>query len=301
MGLNTDGTWDLNKLRAFVVVARHESVTRAALELSISQSPLSRQMIALEEELGFALFIREKRRIRLSPAGHSFLEDAKRLLESTEAARRRAADVAAGRAGTITIGYVDGAVHAGVVQRDLALLRAHAPRSAVRLLPLSSSQQAEALRDGAIDIGYAHRRVPQRRGFPAGPAALVADEPFVVAMPNRGPWRDESALERVFRMLPWVGGEPRVMYELRRGLERLGITPLPGPRADAPSVVLALVAAGEGVAVVQSSLRASAPRQVRVLELPGAFGHRLRIYRTLRAGRRWPSLPAITHPARRTE
>lgn len=296
MGLNqAPAAWDLNRLRAFVVVARHESVTRAAVELSISQSPLSRQMIALEEELGFALFVREKQRVRLNAAGRSFLEDAKHLLAASEAARHRAAEIAAGRAGPITIGYVDAAVHTGVLQRDLATLRAHAPDASVRLLPLSSSQQASALRDGTIDIGYAHRRTPQRRGDPAAPPVLVAEEPFVVAVPDRGPWKVESSLTRIFAKLPWVSGEPHVVYELRQGLERLGIATRPGPRAHSPSVVLALVAAGEGVALVQSSLRVAAAKPVRFLDLPGTFGPRLRVYRTLRTGRPWPSLRAAQY------
>ncbi len=276
--------WDLSKLRAFTVVARHESLTEAATELSISQSPLSRQMIALEEELGFALFRREKRRLRLSAAGRAFLTDAQHLLASAEVARRRAADIAAGRAGSIAIGYVDGAVHSGAVQRDLVPLRSRAPDVALRLRPLSSSQQAEALREGTIDIGYAYRVLPQRRGVPTGPPQLVAQEPFVVAVPDRGPWKTEDSVARVFARLPWIAGDPVAMHELRVGLEALGIHPSVGVQARDPSVVLALVAAGEGVAVVQDSLRATAPPAVRFLSLPAEFEPMLRIYRTDRIG-----------------
>ena len=64
---------DLQQLRYFVAVAETENVGQAAELLHISQSPLSRQVQQLESRLGLTLFAREKKRLKLTPAGREFL------------------------------------------------------------------------------------------------------------------------------------------------------------------------------------------------------------------------------------
>lgn len=276
--------WDLSKLHAFSVVARHESVTKAARELAISQSPLSRQMMALEDELGFELFTRDKQRIRLSAAGRTFLREATDLLACAAAAQRRMTSLAEGHRGTLIVGYVAGAIHCGAVQQGLARVRAHTTDATITVQPMSSSEQAQALVNGTIDVGYAYRIAPQSKGKPGLPAKLVATDTFVVVVPRHPRWDRLDTLASVFAALPLVGGSPSTMRELIAGLASLGITPTPGVQVDDPAVVLALVAAGEGLAIVQRGLTALAPATVRTLPLPDHFRPRLRIFRTDRVG-----------------
>ena len=75
---------ELQQLRYFVAVAETEHVGRAAERLHISQSPLSRQIRQLEEQLGLQLFERIKQRVRLTPAGRDFLAEARDLLAQAE-------------------------------------------------------------------------------------------------------------------------------------------------------------------------------------------------------------------------
>ncbi len=81
--------FDLAQLRAFRTVAETSSFTRAAARLYITQSAVSHQIKALEDELGEALFIRTRHGVRLAEAGQAVLEHVDRIFEEVEALRRR--------------------------------------------------------------------------------------------------------------------------------------------------------------------------------------------------------------------
>lgn len=81
----------LTQIQYFVAVAEEENVTRAARRLHVSQPPLSRQLLKLEDELGAPLFDRAAagdKRMQLSPEGRTFLEHARRILAEVKAAER---------------------------------------------------------------------------------------------------------------------------------------------------------------------------------------------------------------------
>src|SRR5918995_3216591 len=80
---------DLTQLRTFRTVAETSSFTRAAARLYVTQSAVSHQIKALEEELGEALFIRTRHGVRLAEAGQAVLEHVDRIFEEVEALRRR--------------------------------------------------------------------------------------------------------------------------------------------------------------------------------------------------------------------
>jgi len=140
---------DLRKLRYFVAVAGTLHFGRAAEELHIAQPALSRQIRALEHDLGAPLLTRDSHGVALTEAGRQLLADAGPLLASADAARRRAAAAAAGGQ-RLMIGYRAGVAVTPAVRQFNA---AH-PNVIVDVQRIEWDDQAPMLLDGRIDVGY---------------------------------------------------------------------------------------------------------------------------------------------------
>ena len=111
MNVATDRSIDIRQLRYFLVVAEELNFRRAAERLHLTQPPLSRQIAALEADLGVQLFDRSRSQIRLTQAGLVFQEHARRILASLDAAWRETRLVGAGGAGRLRIAFVGSASH----------------------------------------------------------------------------------------------------------------------------------------------------------------------------------------------
>jgi DNA-binding transcriptional LysR family regulator len=257
---------DLARVHAFTIVAKHENVSRAAAELHISQSPLSRQILALEADLGVQLFARARRRLHLTADGRAFLADAKRLLDQAAAVEKRSP-------APLSVGYVPAAVYAGALPRDMAGWRARSPGAKVSLRAMRTAEQLEGLARGEIDIGYLHEPAAGLR------SELVVREAFVLAAPRDGA---PAELLRAFPLI-WPPAPSRGHDELRAACERIGAVPELRIEALDPIVVVELVKAGLGVSFVQASLRRVAPRGVHFVPLPRRFGLELQVYRVFAA------------------
>jgi DNA-binding transcriptional LysR family regulator len=140
---------DLRKLRYFVAVADRLHFGRAADELHIAQPVLSRQIRALEKDLGTALFTRDRHGVELTAAGRQLLADAGPLLASTRAVRRRVSAAASGKR-RLMVGF-----RAGVAVTPAArAFEDRHPDVVVDLQRMEADEQAAMLLDGRIDVGY---------------------------------------------------------------------------------------------------------------------------------------------------
>jgi DNA-binding transcriptional LysR family regulator len=165
---------DLRKVRYFVAVAEELHFGRAAERLHIAQPVLSRQIRALENELRTQLFVRDRRRTELTPAGEQLLTEARPLLASADALRRRV-----GRAGrhsdTFTVGFMPGLIVTGAVRA----LSAAYPDLTVNVVRTGWDDQIEAVHDGRVDVSYVRLPV-DKSGLKLRP---LFSEPRVVALP----------------------------------------------------------------------------------------------------------------------
>lgn len=177
-----DVMFDLNQLRCFVTVAAELHFGRAAARLNMTQPPLSRQIQILERIVDAPLLERTSRSVRLTPAGRSFLPEAKRILKLAETAAESARRIALGKSGSLKIGFTAAAAY-GYLPNLIAACRARLPEVDFSLKEMVSDEQLDALVSGQIDAAL--MRPPIAR--PELVAKRVLAEPLLAAVPRRHP------------------------------------------------------------------------------------------------------------------
>lgn len=145
---------ELRHLRYFVAVGEEQHYGRGAQRLRVAQPALSRQIQDLEEEVGFKLFDRLSRGVKLSAAGKVFLEEARRILQQVDEATQRAQRVALGQLGTLRVGFIESMSWHGVVPDAFRQFRQYQPDAELQIQPLSSLEQVQAIQSGKLDAGF---------------------------------------------------------------------------------------------------------------------------------------------------
>ena len=144
---------ELRHLRYFLAVAEELHCARAAERLHIEQSPLSRAIRELEEELGAQLFVRTSRSTRLTLAGKLLMENAPRVLLALDQARESVKAAANGFHGRLRVALSDG-ITPSRLPALLARCREEDPEIEIRLFEVPLAQQLSGLRDDLYDAGF---------------------------------------------------------------------------------------------------------------------------------------------------
>jgi DNA-binding transcriptional LysR family regulator len=285
---------ELRHLRYFVAAAEELSITRAATRLHLAQPALSVQIRHLEQELGVELFDRSRRAITLTNAGEAMLSEARWLLASLDRSLDLVRRVGAGAIGSLAVGFVPSAANSTLP----LLLRRFSdgrPEVAIRLREMTPDGLVEALHRGSLDVVFLHLPLDD----PLLDHIVIMREPFVVALPadhplGAGEIVDIRALQDEAFVTPAKHRIPGLYAQV------IGICGAAGfaPRAVQDDVwlvqtMVALVAAGVGVALVPESSRAGERAGVVYRTLQTQSPHEVELAGVWRRGARSAVLDAF--------
>jgi len=245
---------ELRHLRYFVAVAEERHFGRAARRLHMSQPPLSRQIQALEAELGFPLLSRAGRRVELTPAGTVFLEHARRVFAEVDLAVHEGRRADRGESGRIVVGYLSSLPYTGLTNLLRAFREGH-PAVEVVLREAPPAGQLDGIKQGRIDVGFVRGPVED----PAIVTECVRRERLLVALPV-----DHELAPKARISLSALAREPFIVFTRARAATffdammalcaAAGFTPRivqEAPQLD----IVSLVAAGFGIAILPESIR----------------------------------------------
>jgi DNA-binding transcriptional LysR family regulator len=171
-------------LRYFVAVAEELHFTRAAERLYVSQPALSKQIRALERQLGAELFRRDRHGVALTAAGEALLPHARAVLAAWEAGAAAVEAAKAAQRSTLTVGMSTSPGRGGLLPAIRSRFTAAHPEVTVRLRQLSWDDPTAGLADGTVDVAFVWLPLPdeERYGW-----TVVAEEPRLVALPESHP------------------------------------------------------------------------------------------------------------------
>ncbi|MGI6797242.1 LysR substrate-binding domain-containing protein [Gordonia sihwensis] len=254
---------ELRHLRYYVAVAEECHFGRAAQRLHIAQPPLSQQIKQLEADLGVVLLNRSTRKVELTEAGRRYLDRAKEILASVDAAAQEANRVAVGEVGRVAIGFTGSATY-HMLPAIARTLRVELPDIELDLQgEMLTPRQAAALHDGTIDLGFLRPPVHDRLLR----YEVVTTEPMIAVIPRAHRLAEEDSIEiadladEVF--VTYAGFSRSVVFEVVvDACQRAGFTPTIRHEVGETAALVSFVAAGLGVALV--------PQSVQHMQITGA-------------------------------
>jgi DNA-binding transcriptional LysR family regulator len=250
---------DVRKLRLLRELAHRGTIAAVAEALTYTPSAVSQQLTALERETGVPLLERTGRRVRLTSAALGLVERTESILALLQEAAAELASTATALTGSLRIGVFPTAVPTILTPAIVALSTDH-PGLELMITELDPASVPDALREERLDVAlvqeYDHVAVATDPGLETEP---LLEETVHLAALTAGPLisRRES---------PWIAGTPGTLCHTLtvRACEAAGFAPRIRHHADDFGAVLALVAAGQGVAFVPD-LGAVAPPAAVVL------------------------------------
>ena len=246
---------ELRQLRYFIAVAEELHFGRAAERLHMTQPPLSQAIQALEELLGGALFLRNRRSVALTPAGDVLLPEARRMLAQAASLPEMVRRAAGGEAGRLALAFVSSADYS-VLPPFLRNYRTHYPQVQIALQEATSDRQIDDLLHARIDAGLLIPPLPDKARLELD-YLKVLEEPLILAAPAgavpEGPvWlKDVPPAPLIIFPRPIA---PAFHDAILACFRAAGVTPEIGQEAIQMQTIVGLVSAGMGLALVPQSV-----------------------------------------------
>ena len=246
---------NLNQLRYFVSVAENGSFTRAAASQYISQTAITQQIHALEENVGAKLFDRNSRPVSLTPAGKVFLKEAREILGRMDVALARIREAPVGLEGELRLGYTKGYEHSDL-PKHLRGFHQEYPNVLISCYRCDTDMLASGVLHGEYDVIFTWDSTNIRqeesielRVFERVPlyVALYADHPLAR---RKELTRRELKQENILYMSPSGTGNSFGDAFYISLYQRAGYQPNIILRSNDMESILMMVAAEEGISIV---------------------------------------------------
>jgi DNA-binding transcriptional LysR family regulator len=246
---------DLRQLNTFAAIVEHGTVSKAALRLHTAQPALSRQIGALEQELGVKLFDRIRRRLVLTAEGEQLLGDCRAVLRSVGSLGQRAEELRRGEGGLLKVAATPQMID-GVFSSFLPRFAELAPKVEVRLTEAIGEDLLAMLERGELHLGISssqalrdHKHLFGSFNLPALQFIACCHKGVRLAK-GRAVEIERLAAHRLLLLDPSF--VVRTIFDA--GCRLAGIEPRVGVESRAPHTLLALAEVGYGVAVISSVL-----------------------------------------------
>lgn len=260
---------ELRQLRHFVAVAEEANISRAAKKVFLTQPALSRQIKALEDEIGQCLLERQAHSVRLTPVGEVLLHEARELLQRAEQVVGRVR--AAGSGVRLRVGYAP-SLAAGLLSAAVENFTQAHPEARVELFDLSTEEMLKGLDNETLDVALSVGQRHRTRGLTWTPLIRA---PWQLAVNRNHP------LARRSRVAPAeIASEPLLVFcqrdypeywDIITGwLRQQKVRPRIAGEYDGLESLMAAVESGLGVALLTSRTAHRVPERVRLKKLSAA-------------------------------
>ncbi|WP_269524114.1 LysR family transcriptional regulator [Coraliomargarita parva] len=263
----------IEQLRAFLVVSEEGSLNKAARRLRLSQPALSRQMQALEHEVGQTLFERGPWGIRLTDLGHQLVERMRPVIQDYDDAWSEIQLLARGQHDILRIGYLGSAANRYLTPA-LTKLRDAYPNLRTVLLDLTPAEQMRGMRSGNLDIALIGQE-----GESIGDefySTVIAELGVCVAVSEEHPSAKQTSVSlSAFAEDLFVGAADDMVPGRNRWTDTLcrkaGFKPRYIAQGTSIDEVFTIVAGSDAVAVIPEYFSSTLPQGIRLVHLEDAW------------------------------
>lgn len=258
---------ELRHFNYFLAVADELHYRKAAEKLFISQPGLSRQIKQMEEILATPLFVRNKKKVTLTPAGVYLKGEVEFIINHLEVTKKQLKLIAEGDFGEIRIGFLGSAMQT-IVPELLLKLRDTYPQIKTSLEELSNNAQVNAILKDKLDLGFVRlARVPEGLGI-----KTVLQDTFSLVLPDHHVMNSDN-----FKSMSQLAGEDFILFSqdysalyfdtVMSICEDAGFTPKVSHKSVHAQTIFKLVENNLGIAIVPTSLQYGFDMGVKFIEL----------------------------------
>lgn len=265
---------ELQQIKYFLTLARELHFWNTAEKMFITQSALSRQIKALEDELGLKLFERNKRNVKLTEAGIFLRDQWTPLLDEVNRINRQARKIHEGEYGSIRIGY-PGSIAYGFLPELITSIAHSLPELKVELEEPTDISFEQLLLNYQMDLAF--RRDPAEN--PALQSICLYSEHLSLVVPENHPLNENNFsgfqdLKNEKFILSGLHHKTFYVTSLRQIFSDYDFSPNVYIESDFGGMILSLVARGLGISILPNSYSFSSLPDVRFINLP----HKVNLY-----------------------